>query len=680
MNGLENRNLRHRYIILGIFLLSFVIIFAVVLFNLQIINGEGYRESIINQTERSYPLKASRGEILDTYGRPMVTNRMGYYIRIQDVSASDDKINETIAVLLEIMKANGAQFIDELPIKGEPVDFVFEDETDKAKKIKEWKKDNEFSQKDSAEKILDLLAKKYNISDEFSGETRRNIIAIRYGMEKKQFGVTTPYTFATDVSMEVIAQVSERDFEMTGVSVEVEPMREYVKGGLAVHVLGRTGIIYAEEYAELRDKGYGMNDVVGKDGIEKELESYLKGKDGSIMVKQNKRGSVEKVLSEVSPKTDNYAVLTIDSKLQEITQQALMQNIAAARADKGEDAFSGAAIAVDVKTGGVLAIASYPSYDPLTYTQNYNALLKDETKPLFNRALSGAYTPGSTFKPLVAIAALEEGIISTTDTIECEGVYKYYAPSYQPTCLIWKSGKTHGPLNVSEAIGVSCNCFFYDAGRRVGIKSINKYAKAFGLGEKTGIELYEEKGIVAGPDYRKKLDLPWYPGDVLQAAIGQSDNMYTPAQLASYISTLLNKGKRYSLHIVKEVRSYDTDEIVYKTEPKILSEIKIKDSTYEAVKDGMRRVTDDGTASAVFEDFPIEVGGKTGTAEVSRGSDNVLFVGFAPYDNPQIAVAVVIEHGASSRYAANIGKEMFASYLGLYETQDSIIQPNKLLK
>ncbi|MBR2917001.1 MAG: hypothetical protein IKC07_05330 [Clostridia bacterium] len=468
---MENRNLRHRYIILGIFLLSFVIVFTVVLFNLQIINGETYRENIINQTERSYPIKASRGEILDAYGRPMVTNRMGYYIRIQDVSASDNRVNETIAVLLGIMQENGEEFLDEFPIKGEPLDFVFQNEDNKAKKVKEWKKENGFSAKDSIDKIMDELSEKYGVSEEFSGEIRRNIIAIRYSMDKKNFGVTNPYTFASDVKEEVIAQVSERGFLMTGVSVEVEPVREYEKGSMAVHILGRTGIIYAEEYAELRDKGYGMNDIIGKDGIEKELEFYLKGEDGSMMVKQNKSGSIERVLSEVPPKTDNYAVLTVDSKLQEVTERALKENIEAARGDKGTDAYSGAAIAVDVKTGGVLAIASYPSYDPVTYTENYNNLLKDPTKPLFNRALSGVYTPGSTFKPLVAVAALEEGIISTTDTIECEGVYKYYAPSYQPTCLIWKSGKTHGPLNVSEAIGFPVTAFSMTQGAEWELKA-----------------------------------------------------------------------------------------------------------------------------------------------------------------------------------------------------------------
>ena len=678
MNKLENRNVRHRYVILGLFLLAFVIVFISVLFNLQVVNGKINRERITNQTERSYPIKASRGEILDTYGRPMVTNRMGYYIRIQNTMADDKKLNETLAVLLNIVKKNNTEFVDEFPIKGDPLAFDFEN--DKADKIKNWKEENDFPQNYTETKILNKLVEKYKISEHYPDDVKRDIVAVRYGMEKRHFSVTNPYTFATDVSMEIVQQVSERSFEMTGVSVEIEPMRHYVNGPQAVHILGRTGIIYAEEYEKLKKDGYGMNDIIGKDGIEKELEKYLKGKDGSMMVQQNKKGSVEKVLKEIPPETDNYAVLTIDSKLQEVTEKALMENIAAARADKGHDAFSGSAIAVDIETGGVLAIASYPNYEPTTYNENYTNMLEDETKPLFNRALSGAYTPGSTFKPLVAVAALEEGIVTPKSTISCDGVYKYYAPSYQPTCLIWKSGKTHGPLTVSEAIGVSCNCFFYEAGRLVGIDNINKYAKAFGLGEKTGIELYEELGIVASPKYREKLGMEWYPGDVLQAAIGQSDNMFTPAQLVSYISTLLNRGTRKQLHIIKEIREYETDKIVYKAKEKILSELKIKESTYEAVKDGMRRVTDDGTASAVFEDFPIAVGGKTGTAEVSRGSDNVLFVGFAPYDNPQIAVAVVIEHGASSRYAATIGREMFASFLGLNEAEDKIVLPNRILR
>ena len=326
-------------------------------------------------------------------------------------------------------------------------------------------------------------------------------------------------------------------------------------------------------------------------------------------------------------------------------------------------------------------MASLPNYNPAEYSKNYTELFNNPQNPLLNRALGGAYTPGSTFKPLTSIAALEEGIITPSTKIADMGVYKYYAPSYQPTCLIWKNtGETHGIINVSEAIGVSCNYFFYDVGRQLGIDKLSNYAKAFGLGQKTGIELAEAEGIVASKEFRESRNMEWYPGDTLQAAIGQSDNMFTPAQLASYVGTIINKGTRYSLHLVKEVRSYSTGEVVYKNEPAVISQHEISDETLSAVKDGMRRVTEDGTAKAVFESFTIPVGGKTGTAEVSQGSDTVLFVGFAPYDNPQIAVAVVLEHGATSRYAAQVARDMFEYYLGLTGVADEVNPVNTILK
>ena len=288
------------------------------------------------------------------------------------------------------------------------------------------------------------------------------------------------------------------------------------------------------------------------------------------------------------------------------------------------------------------------------------------SKPLINRAFSGTYSPGSTFKPLTAIAALETGVITPDTYIVDKGKYTYY--DYQPTCLIYSStGATHGTIEVSEAIGVSCNYFFYDVGRRTGIDVIDEYATKFGLGENTGIELPESTGILASPKTREKAGGIWYPGDVLQAAIGQSDNMFTPAQLASYVCTILNKGTRYSLHLIDEVVNYDTKEVIYKYEPKVLSESHISDSTYEAVKSGMRQVVTSGTASASFATSKYKAAGKTGTAEVPGGADNVLFVGFAPYDDPEIVIAVVIEHGAKSSFAANVAREVFDAYMEIKE-------------
>ena len=677
---MDKKPMNKRFIFIYIFLAIFAVICIVRLFDLQIVNGDAYREQAENRLVRACTIKAPRGEIVDRYGVPIVTNSMGYYVLLQSVDRNGSALNEKISALIDICNEDQVEYFDDFPISYAPYKFTFSGDNSR-KELAEWKNKNHLNKYNSAEEVINYYFNKYDISEDYDNNKARDIAAVRYTMETKNFSVMNPYTFTNNISMETVQKIKECEFDLKGVSVEIEPVREYPYGSMAAHILGRTDIIYREEYMELRNQGYGMNDIIGKDGLEKVLEKYLKGKDGYKRVEQTRSGAVSQTLGVKEAETTNYAVLTLDVGLQQIAEEALAESIAATRGEKGYDCYSGAAVAVDISSGDVLAMASLPSYEPTEYTKSYNKLLKDPHKPLFNRALDGAYTPGSTFKPLVAIAALEEGLISPTDTIEDKGVYRYYAPSYQPTCLIWKStGKTHGSINVSQAIGVSCNYFFFDVGRRLTIDTLDKYAHLFGLGEKTGIELSESKGIVAGPEYRETLNMEWYPGDTLQAAIGQSDNMFTPAQLASYVSTILNKGNRYALHLVKEVRSYKTGEIVYKNEPKVLSQTEISDSTVAAVKDGMRRVTEDGTAKAVFEDFPVSVGGKTGTAEVSRGSDTVLFVGFAPYDNPQIAVAVVLEHGATSSYAAKVARAMFEYYLGLSDVVDEVYPVNQLLK
>lgn len=677
---MDKRGLRTRFILIFCFLAVFTGICVARLFSLQIVHGDEYRERAENRLVRAYPVKAPRGEMLDRYGRPMVTNSMGYYVHIQNIGSDDNALNRTINRLIKMFEENNLEYFDDFPITHAPYEFNFENAENKEEALKAWKEENELEDYGSAEEVMNYLFEKYKISEEYTPVDARNIVAVRYTMKTKNFSVMNPYSFAENIDINMVQKIKERSFELEGVSVEIEPVREYVNGSMAAHILGRTGIIYKEEYDELKNHGYGMNDIIGKDGLEKVLEKYLKGNDGYKRVEQTKSGSVSQTLSEKPPETENFAVLTIDSELQRITEESLLRSIGMAREGNGKDCFSGAAVAVEISSGEVLAMASLPGYNPTEYSKNYNALFNDPHTPLLNRALGGAYTPGSTFKPLTSIAALEEGIITPKTEIEDLGVYKYYAPSYQPTCLIWKNtGETHGSINVSQAIGVSCNYFFYEVGRQLTIDKISHYAKAFGLGQKTGIELAEADGIVASAEFKESRGEKWYPGDTLQAAIGQSDNMYTPAQLASYVSTILNKGTRYSLHLVKDVRSYKTGEIVYENVPSVISDYEIKDETVQAVKDGMRRVTEDGTAKAVFEEFPIAVGGKTGTAEVTGGSDTVLFVGFAPYDNPQIAVAVVLEHGATSSYAARVARDMFEYYLGLSEVNDNISKMNTLL-
>ncbi len=678
---MDKKGLRARFIFIFCFLAVFTAFCVARLFSLQIVHGDEYKEKAENRLVRAYPIKAPRGEMLDRYGRPMVTNSMGYYVQIQHISRDNNVLNKTIYNLIKIFEADKTEYVDEFPITNIPYSFDFKNSKNPEDALKKWKKENDLKKFETAEDVMEYYFEKYDIDEEYTAQDARNIVAVRYTMETKNFSVMNPYTFGNDITMETVQKIKERSYELGGVSVEIEPVREYVNGTMAAHILGRTDIIYKEEYDELKDQGYGMNDIIGKDGLEKVLEKYLKGTDGYKRVEQTKAGSVSQTLNIKPAETENFAVLTIDSVLQGVAEKSLAENIEATRNDRGIDCFSGAAVAVEIGTGEVLAMASLPGYHPAEYTKKYNELFENPQNPLLNRALGGAYTPGSTFKPLTSIAALEEGIITPDTKIEDLGVYKYYAPSYQPTCLIWKNtGETHGSINVSEAIGVSCNYFFYDVGRRLTIDKISHYAKGFGLGQTTGIELAESEGIVASKEFRESRDMEWYPGDTLQAAIGQSDNMFTPAQLASYVSTIINKGNRYALHLVKDIRNYKTGEIVYKNEPSLISKFEISESTVEAVKDGMRRVTEDGTAKAVFEDFPIAVGGKTGTAEVSNGSDTVLFVGFAPYDNPKIAVAVVLEHGATSRYAAQVARDMFEQYLGLYDVVDEIKPVNALLK
>ena len=678
---MDKKGLKARFILIFCFLAVFTLLCVARLFSLQIIHGAEYKEKAENRLVRAYPIKAPRGEMLDRFGRPMVTNSMGYYVQIQDVSTDDHALNRTIYNLIKIFEADGMEYFNDFPITPKPYSFDFSDTDDPEKALADWKKEQKLERYDTAEAVVDYYLEEYDIAEDFSPADALKIIGVRYTMETKNFSVMNPYTFANNIDMETVQKIKEGSFALGGVSVEIEPVREYVNGNMAAHILGRTGIIYKEEYEELKEKGYGMNDIIGKDGLEKVLERYLKGTDGYKRVEQTKSGSVSQMLNVKPAETENYAILTIDSELQKVAEESLAKNIEATRGEKGIDCFSGAAVAVEINTGEVLAMASLPNYNPASYSKDYTKLFNDPQNPLLNRALGGAYTPGSTFKPLTSIAALEEGIITPSTQIADLGVYKYYAPSYQPTCLIWKNtGKTHGTINVSEAIGVSCNYFFYEVGRQLGIEKLSNYAKAFGLGQKTGIELAEADGIVASEEFRESRNMEWYPGDTLQAAIGQSDNMFTPAQLASYVSTIINKGTRYSLHLVKDVRSYSTGEIVYQNEPTVISKYEISDETLAAVKDGMRRVTEDGTAKAVFEDFEIPVGGKTGTAEVSRGSDTVLFVGFAPYDNPQIAVAVVLEHGATSRYAAQVARDMFEYYLGLSDVTDEVSPMNTILK
>ncbi len=675
-----------KIIIIYIFTAVLAFLIFIRLIDLQLVNGQEYAEKSESRLVRSMTISAPRGEILDRHGRPLVANRMGFSIQFQKTSATDEQLNSTILSLIKLMDAYEQTYIDTLPLNGDGTAF----ELPELEGEELQKKIDSLCQKEkvkpyTAEAFFAKLCEKYKISEDYTTAEKRRIAGVRYEMTERIFSVNNPYTFASGVDTAVVMIIKERSMDFDGVNIITNPVREYVSDGLAAHILGRVGIIYREEYEELKDQNYGINDIIGKDGMEKYLEPYIRGKDGRSSVEQTFRGKTASITSEVPPVAGNNALLTIDLDVQRAAEQGLAKVIADLRSGttSGNKAAVGSCVAMDVNSGEILAIASYPTFNPATFEEDYNALYADPLTPMFNRAITGAYEPGSTFKMLTAIAALEEGVITPTEIIADKGVYEYYGQRFN--CLIYTdTGKNHGPVNVSDAIRDSCNYFFYEAGRRLGVDKMVEYGRKIGLGEYTGIEIGgETKGTLANPEYKEKVfDQQWFPGDTLQMAIGQSFNLFSPLQLASYTSTLANGGTRYKAHLLKNVRDRQSGDVTASGEPEVLGKIDMKESTKNAISLGMRKVCQEGgTASFVFENYPIEVCAKTGSAEVSTGAANGIFVAFAPYNNPQIAVAVVVENAGSGNSIAPVARDVFDAYFrpGMQAVQDNVFNKNTLL-
>lgn len=539
----------------------------------------------------------------------------------------------------------------------------------------------------SLDSIVEVLAERYGIVDDegeplYDRETADFILRLRYDMESRDFSAANPYTVLTDADIALVTYIEEGS--LRGFTVSVEAKRIYCEPGVASHILGRTGKIQtAEDIEYYTSLGYKYDAIVGIDGVELAFESYLHGIDGTMTITEDEYGNIieQKITKEPVAGCDVY--LTIDIDLQRAAEQALYDNIkyihekAAESGEElnGEDANAGALTILDINTNAVKALASYPTYDLSTYREDIGDLIADEDAPLYNRALKGTYPPGSTFKPAVAAAALSEGIVSSGTIIETLGRYDYYAASgYTPRCWLYVSkGRSHGEINISEAIKVSCNYFFYEIGRRLTIDTMNEYCRAFGLGEATGIELPEKTGALAGPDYRTENGLDgWNPGDTLAAAIGQSDNIFTPLQISVYMSAIINCGERYNAHILDCVKTYGTNSIVYKTPSRIMSEISMSEKNVQIVLDAMQTVVESGTTATLFDNYPIKVGGKTGTAQTTKNqSDNAVFVGFAPFDDPEIVATCVIERGAKGAWAGMAVRDAFTEYFDLTITTDN---------
>lgn len=653
----EKRHLS-RGMMLMLFVLSILLIYAWRLVDWQIINGEYYREKANNSSAYTLKTEDVRGEILDTNGDGLAINVNGYKIVFDKFSIDKSKENQIIKDAIDILKIKGEKWIDTLPIN--IVGNSYEFSKNKDEEISQLKKTLKLGAEATASECMEALVKKYNCYG-YSEQDARNICSVRYNMTDTGFETksTEPYTFSDDVSVETVAIISEKSNSMPGVDIRTSGIRKYINGTIAPHIVGTLGKLSAEEYEKLKDT-YSLNDVIGKSGIEAVMESYLKGKGGSKIVETDARGSLINVVEVTPSAPGNTVYLTIDSKLQKVANESLEKNIKSAKSKSASDCKAGAVVVLDVNDFSILAASTYPSYDLTKYVEDnkyYNEIVTDlDSTPLMNRAFAGAFTPGSIYKPVVACAALEENVIDEDTAIFCNGLYSFYSSSgFTMRCM----GR-HGSVSVRNALAKSCNVFFAETGRRLGIEPLDVYARMFGLGVKTGVELYESEGILAGPEFSNQMGSTWYEGNTSQAAIGQSDNMFTPLQLATYTAVIANGGDRYKTHLVKKITDYSRKDIIKETAPELIEHVSVSDENLKIVREGMREVAKTGTASD-FANYKIPIAAKTGTAE-NVGSDHTTFICFAPYDNPKIAISVVIEHGASGVWSKNIARDILDAY------------------
>ena len=658
-----------RIIFLCIIMVVVMLLYSVRLFSWQIVNRDDHINKSLATTAVYTPIVAARGEILDRYGRPFAVNNEGYNVVFNRIYLPDKNLNETILALVDILNASKEGYNDQCPItKTAPYAFMETDKISPATMISELG----LAHYATVENCVDAMVEKFEI-EQYTEEQKRVIMGVRLTMIVADYCDTIPFTFAENVSISTVTKIEEFSANFPGVETQVSTIRSYVSGAIAPHLIGHIGPIYAEEWGELKDQGYSYNDYVGKSGIEKYAEKYLRGQNGTLKTTRDSQGNV--ISSEVvkQPVAGNTVMLTLDRNLQAVAQQSLKELIQYRSTQKDSlSADAGAIVVMDVNSAEVLAAVTYPSYDMATYTTDYASLLNDKDLPLFNRALNGVYAPGSTFKPATAAIGLELGITDKSENICCLGTYRYFS-DYQPSCM-----HTHGNLDVVGALKVSCNYYFYEIGRRIGITKLNDFCKKFGLGTSTGIELSESVGTLAGPEYRAQIGTNWNEGDTIQAAIGQSDNGFTPLQLAVYTSTLANGGTRYKAHLVKEIRSYDLKNVIQKNEPEVVDTLGISEEVMSVVKKGMLSVTSEGSVSSLFVDYPIAVGGKTGTATTYYDGveyNNGVFISFAPYEKPEIAVVILAEKAGYGSGCAQPAHDIFDAYFfykgETYNPQDS---------
>ncbi len=686
------------------------------LYKLQIIEGAAYYEESQNSLT-SYPsVTAARGNILDRYGRVLVSNRECYNLKISDTRLFSDEVEDPNAVILQminLVEAAGETYTDDLPITLEPP-FEYTNMTDIQRTLLDaYLKAKGLDEDTTAVELMSYFRTRYEIANSYTAEEMRKIASVRYAVNVRYEINTNSYIFVEDASIDLISDL----MGVVGNVVEVETsyVREY-STQYAAHILGYVQAMSEEDMAKYRpedeNSGYDYDTKVGRDGVEAAFEDWLHGTNGEARVKRTANGTVTSTVYLEDPVPGNHVYLTIDIQLQEQAERILetgiyelqiernddnAEAVAEGRLDEvREDIQGGAIVVVDVKTGEPLAIASYPTYDLATIIEDYADLLEADYDPLFNRALMGAYAPGSTFKPCTAIAGLTENIINTETQIECTGIFtKYESQGYAPACWIYTQmdGQlTHGYDNVTEALKDSCNIFFYTVADDLGIRKLMEYAEDFGLGESTGIELTETTGNMSNPDNHLNYDVDgWVDGDTVQAGIGQSDSMFTPLQIAEYCAAIANGGTRHSAALLKSVRSYDYSRQLYQNKTEVLSTVDSADYNWAAVQRGMYLMANDITSSSntvyytlgnySYNGVSLPVAAKTGTSQLGEGkTNNAIFMCYAPFDDPEIAVAIVVERGLSGANLSRMARNVLDAYFSLGSISNTAERENSLLK
>ena len=724
---------------LGGFLAVILLVYIGILFDTQVLDHEEYLAKSVHSIAKEEAVSASRGIITDRSGRTLVSNSSAYDLTFDtSLLKKGEDVNQAILRLVKLCQERDKSWLDNLPIRREaPYTYILDQVSDTQrsrfltylKSLDGAKKalggyllehpelvPEEETASDGAETpltpekqaasllecfpasaltqevlngagltapaLMEMMAEKVELADGLTASERRQILGIRYELALRRANGYTSCVLAEDIDTEFISLIA--DGRYTGAKVTTSTRREY-QTTYAAHILGTVGAISSKEELSSLGEGYRWDDIVGKSGVESAFEQYLKGTDGTRVVSVNDEGKITGQYYETEPEPGSTVELTIDLELQKTVEDALAETIEKMTAEDGNVKRGGGAAVVKVGTGEVLSLASYPTYDLSTFRQPevYAELADNPAKPFQNRATSSAYAPGSTFKPLTALAALEEGAVTLTEKINDPGVW-YYPEMIEGTepfkAYCWKRSG-HGKLNVTQAITNSCNVFFYEMGYRLGIDALDQYAKAFGLGESTGIEIGDNPGVLAGREEREAAGGVWYGGETTKAAIGQSDNLFTPLQLANYIATLVSGGKHCQAHLLKAVKSYDNSEVVALGNTQPLNTVQFSDSSLQAIKEGMLGYTQPGgMVSGAFQDCIVTAGAKTGTAQLGGGKkNNGMFVCFAPYDEPEIAVAIAIEQGDAGAALASTAVKILNAYFSTDEVGTAILGEDQLL-